>query len=576
MKLRCGPTLTESAGSVLVLVMVFLTVSLVVLTAALSWTQTSTQLTGRHNQYFRTAAAAEAATEKVVARITRDYQSQGESLVFARLSDYRALVPSVDESPLWSNYRFSDAQGNHDHTYVELVAPTEFRMLSSQYRGLRGYASTPRIVSNARETPARFDNLVAAVRQDIEIATIPLFQFAIFYNTDLEINPGPTMTVSGPVHCNTNIFLQPQSTLTFQSDVTAVASIIPDKKPGDPLVRPKGPIVFQGEHDGGVSSLTLPIGTDSSPATARQVVELPPSDESPNSPMGKERYYNKADLIILVSDSGIAVKSGRVNNFATAIPSSQYSQFIDTSVTFFNKRENKTIKTTQINVGNLRQWNQTNTLLRPILPAQDVGTIYVDDMRSQSASTESGVRLVNGQTLLPKGLTVATPNPLYLQGNYNAPASSLGTANTADTLPASVVADAVTVLSTAWKDPNSGGALSSRNAANTTVNAAFLAGIVPTTTGSYSGGVENFPRFIEDWSGKTFTYNGSMVVMYESRYATGQWRGTGSSIGIYNPPNRNWAFDQNFRNPNRLPPGCPGVRALIRDKWAMIKPNSTS
>jgi hypothetical protein len=98
---------------------------------------------------------------------------------------------------------------------------------------------------------------------------------------------------------------------------------------------------------------------------------------------------------------------------------------------------------------------------------------------------------------------------------------------------------------------------------------------VETVSGSYSGGVENFPRFLEDWSGKVFTYNGSMVVMYDSVYATGQWGGTGSTIGIYNPPTRNWAFDTNFSNPAKIPPGTPSVRALVRDAWTSIKPSAS-
>ena len=107
------------------------------------------------------------------------------------------------------------------------------------------------------------------------------------------------------------------------------------------------------------------------------------------------------------------------------------------------------------------------------------------------------------------------------------------------------------------------------------MNAAILSGIVQTVSGSYSGGVENFPRFLEDWGGKTFTYSGSMVVMFESSIATAPWRGTGESINIYNPPVRNWAFDQNFRNVAKLPPGTPAVRALIRSSWTMIRPDST-
>jgi hypothetical protein len=119
--------------------------------------------------------------------------------------------------------------------------------------------------------------------------------------------------------------------------------------------------------------------------------------------------------------------------------------------------------------------------------------------------------------------------------------------------------------------------MTSRLASDTTVNAAFLAGIVPTSTGKYSGGVENFPRFLEDWSPggtqRVLTYNGSMVVMYESKFSTTPWPGTGT---VYDPPSRHWAFDQNFRDVNKLPPGTPAARAMSRGRWAMIKPRSNS
>ena len=150
----------------------------------------------------------------------------------------------------------------------------------------------------------------------------------------------------------------------------------------------------------------------------------------------------------------------------------------------------------------------------------------------------------------------------------------MGTHNTTNTKPAALIADAITMLSTGWKDSNSTKNLSSRVAANTTVNAAFLAGIVETGNGYYSGGVENFPRFLENWSGKTITYNGSMVVLYRSLHATGPWKGTGSLFGIYDAPNRDWGFDLNFRDPAKLPPLCPSVRALIRGQWRTIIPEA--
>src|SRR5205085_7779912 len=195
----------------------------------------------------------------------------------------------------------------------------------------------------------------------------------------------------------------------------------------------------------------------------------------------------------------------------------------------------------------------------------DVTVIYVDDRRSANFQNEGGVRLVSGNVLPTKGLTVATPDPIYVKGNYNVSDNLGHTSSGSDTTyakPASLIGDAITILSATWSDDNSTSNLASRPAENITVNAAFLAGIVETTSGQFSGGMENFPRFLEDWTGDTFTFNGSMVVLYPSQYATGLWQGTGSAIGIYNPPIRQWNFDRNFLDPTKLPAGTPMVGVL--------------
>jgi len=77
-------------------------------------------------------------------------------------------------------------------------------------------------------------------------------------------------------------------------------------------------------------------------------------------------------------------------------------------------------------------------------------------------------------------------------GNYNA--CLLGTTNTSQTKPAALIGDSINILSAAWSDGNSGSSISSRIAADTTVNAALLGGIAH-GGGYYSGGVENFPAF---------------------------------------------------------------------------------
>ena len=553
----------------LLLVVCFASMSFLVLGAALNWCLTNSRLNDRSNQYFSTVSAAEAATEKVLAHMTRDYQSDGESLVWSRMGAYRNLVPVAQEDPAWSGFQFADRLGGDSRTSVERLSAAAYVPLQSQYRGLYGLASTYRVESAAKMLNMP-QVLEAGVRQEIQLASIPIFQFAIFYTMDLEINPGPDMAVTGRVHGNANVHTQPVNTLSFQSDVTAAGGLYPSKHPLDPLSRDtsNSQIIYQAEHDANVSALSLPIGTNNSPEAVRAIIEWPPDLEDPNSPMGKQRFHNKADLIILVSNSAVTVTSGTFNNKATVIPASEWASFLAVNATFYNKREGLTVKATQLNVGNLKLWSETNTLLRPALAGRDLRSVYVADYRTQTSSTESGVRLVNGSTLPSLGLTVASPNPLYVQGNYNAPAQHLGTTNTSLTKPAALVGDAITVLSTAWNDANSGAGLSTRNAADTTVNAAFLGGLVPSNGTYYSGGVENFPRFLENWSGRKFAYNGSMVVMYYSKIARAPWGGN----DVYNPPNRQWTFDLNFMDATKLPPGTPEVRALIRGEWTTVRP----
>src|SRR6185437_1899029 len=142
--------------------------------------------------------------------------------------------------------------------------------------------------------------------------------------------------------------------------------------------------------------------------------------------------------------------------------------------------------------------------------------LFVNDTRN--TSTAGGhklnvVRVMDGQSPPANGgfgFSVATPNPLYVWGNYNQTDSSLlGTSDTSHgTVPCAFMSDALTILSPNWSDAHtltSGFSTGSGSwdANNMTVNAAILTGIVPSTgtsTTTFSGGVHNLPRLLEDWS----------------------------------------------------------------------------
>jgi len=181
---------------------------------------------------------------------------------------------------------------------------------------------------------------------------------------------------------------------------------------------------------------------------------------------------------------------------------------------------------------------------------------------------------VSGQVC---GLTIVSENPVYIQGDYNNPGAATNFGVTAGNptgvgVGTSVIADAVTLLSDNWNDINSfafpytPGA--NRNAIQTTYQLAIVGGKgipFPYPGGANyrdfgtDGGAHNFLRFLEDWTGQTLFYRGSIVSFYYSHQAYGTYK---CCTTVYGPPSRGYNFDTNFLNPTLLPPLTPMMRTI--------------
>jgi len=564
----------HQAGSALVLTMVMLGVALVIVAGVMSWSATSTRLTYRSIQYTRSEAAAEAATEKVVSQISHDFLYYGEAAVANNLNNYKTMVPSSVDSTYWSRWQFNDASGNPGRTYVQRGASISYTYIDPPYSNLQAYVSTYNVVSDAKDTASPQD-LTVGVLQQLQLQTIPVFQYMMFSSGNMEISCGQPFDITGPVHANGYLYIEPDNSMTFESDVGAHLEVLNHRDPldsrGNPSGLPAAYVESSTQPQSGVSFMTLPIGTTNTPVGIREIIEPPPSTEDPASALGRLRYYNESDMIVTVSDSGVTAKSGVNILPGSTIPTNELATFVSAAGSFWDAREGKTVQPIDLNIRNLAAWSLTNTSLRYAIGGSNLilNSVYVLDTRT--TTTLGAVRLTNGLQLPTNGLTVATARPLYVQGDYNAPI--LGSANTSTTRPASLVGDAITILSDSWSDAKSTNAVGSRVASSTTVNAAFLTGVVETTSGHYSGGMENFPRFLETWgSANVFTYNGSMVKMFPSLYATNAWN---NNNNIYSPPKRNWAFDLNFRDPNKLPPLTPSFLVTKRSQWATLPAGQT-
>jgi hypothetical protein len=93
------------------------------------------------------------------------------------------------------------------------------------WAGLRALTYNYRIYSTAIRQNAGGTIPIAAqtlLSAEFNSNVIPLFQFAAFYENDLEINPTPNMSINGPVHTNSKLYLAPGGDLALQGNVTSV------------------------------------------------------------------------------------------------------------------------------------------------------------------------------------------------------------------------------------------------------------------------------------------------------------------------------------------------------------------
>ncbi|PYK61109.1 MAG: hypothetical protein DME21_09960, partial [Verrucomicrobia bacterium] len=117
-------------GFSLALVLVFTGVLFLLLSGVLALTTTNGNLTQRYNEYYDSVAAAEAATEKVVASMARDFQNSGVSGVDGNLANYGASIPTQAEVNDWANYQFNDPSGGPSATYVSKLTAWQFTDLN--------------------------------------------------------------------------------------------------------------------------------------------------------------------------------------------------------------------------------------------------------------------------------------------------------------------------------------------------------------------------------------------------------------------------------------------------------------
>lgn len=523
---------------------------------------------------------------------------------------------------------------------------------------------------------------------------VPLFQFAVFYDNDLEIFPGPPMNLAGPIHTNSNLFMGAGARLDIDGGISSAGDFFMGRKHRNSdggICSSNGgrPVVLAGNAtelrcNGGdrrrfTDANINNVGATNLISPNRARLEVPGVDTF--APVPGNEYFDLADLrlalnlnttppqieVRTVANTVDAILTPRLENCPGSVltPNTDvldvgYTHLYErTAVSyqppplpaiwnggripgdnnarqnqlntiveqhmqatgfagpppFYDAREQRFMNLMNVNVGALLNCIQADNSLiggEPLNTTGEGGLVFhlTVDGPNSGGQNNYGIRLVNGQSLTssnlplqtgacattgqPCGLTIVSDQSVYVQGHYNAPLGTTGAWDAVngqpDRIPASIIADTLSVVSGNWDDrlsfnfrfsvANTGNPFrvassnpffqGRRTATDTEYNMAILAGTESSCNlegapcnGTYNGGFENFPRMLEFWgAGTQMRYRGSIVSLDNPQTKNTLNEGRPQ---FRDPPNRLWAFDTRFRRAENLPPLSPRFVYLVQE-----------
>ena len=465
------------------------------------------------------------------------------------------------------------------------------------------------------EARVQLDRVQFSAHRVINSESTPIFQFAVFYEGDLEAQPGPSMTLGGRVHSNGDMYLGCGNTLTMDTNyVHALGSIYRRRKNNtssngtveirqwvenpfdslepvsyldmnsksqmDPVDTVSGydsnftdGYDFNGDGDFTDSGEWLPFV-----AGALEIWDAPDG-------------YALTGNTLLTGDHGVSeAVTPNIGSIQMFEASSVGDYFFDSTLDEYVYRgpgagthakgyyhQNSGLSVIiSADTNDIRVFDELGNTV-PIIDlngALSMTTIYdarqggdvdllsvdMDLLSSAVAWPDNGLLYVAhyGMGTGTSARGVELTNGSEIQGGLTVVAEGSlyinGDYNTVNKKGAAVIADAVNLLSNSWDGSKSAGNLPV--ASETTYNTAIVTGNTTTTLGSYNGGLENLPRFHEKWTTKKCNINGSFVNAWESRYADADWNYGGD---YYKAPKRKWYYDEMFNNVENLPPYTPMV-----------------
>src|SRR5690606_23537738 len=243
-RLSAGAAKANRSGFALESTLVVMILVGAIVALATTWVVTTQRTTGVDYRGARVQHAAEAGADAIMAQLELAMQDG-----VLRQTEIDALkTPELDGFDV-------------EQLDVTYTGAAEARTIQSgTFKGLFALNQPVEIAVSARDENMNSDSVVVRVNAQ----SIPLFQFGVFYQDDLEIHPGANMFFEGWVHTNGNLYLS-SNTLYFQSLITTPGKLFHRRKNNAEKLNG----VYINDASGSEVALTFDSESASDPATFR-------------------------------------------------------------------------------------------------------------------------------------------------------------------------------------------------------------------------------------------------------------------------------------------------------------------
>jgi type II secretory pathway pseudopilin PulG len=301
MIMKSSPLPKKSRGFALMALLCAITVMLVVFAGVMYWVASNSQQMRKNEVFTTSEAAAEAMSEYVFGNMDRDY-------LYGNLNSanyYQSLTLTTNNWPVMYSFNISVSSG---------PTVTNLQYLGSQYTNLLGLPQTNTVTVTATPIGQPY-NIASSVSQTFIFASIPAFQFAIFYNINLELDPSQNMPVQGAVFSNAGIWSGTPD-VTYSSTVEAAGQVTTNGT--DPFASgksdsgtPHTSFLYSSsppQPESDCNPLHIPIGasdssTNNNSTNVQAIINIPPDFvRAPNSAAYAQTNqvydFNAANMIV--------------------------------------------------------------------------------------------------------------------------------------------------------------------------------------------------------------------------------------------------------------------------------------